>query len=434
MKSRALFALVISLGFAAMLPAAPRDAAWKLVDDAAAQGLPKTAIERLDPIISAALAEKAYAEAIKAIGRKIALEGEIQGGKAEEKIVRLEAEIAKAPDAMKPMMEGILAHWYWQYFQQNRWRFLQRTETTSAPGTDLQTWDLARILAEIDRHFTAALADPKLLQATPIAEYNDLLTSGSAPDIYRPTLYDFLAHEALEFYQAGEQAARIAEEELDLDAASPIFGTTAEFLAWQLPPADGFSHKHKAIALYQALLRFHAKDKDRSAFLDTDLARLTYANNVATGETKSDRYKSALERFIADTKRHEISSRALAALALQLNSEDEPAKARELAQRGLDAFPQSLGAAQCLNLIQQIEAPSAQLKTESVWNAPWPTLDVTYRNVTKVFFRAIPVDFDDYIAKSRWNYGDRNVEYDDLVSIKPALEWSSDLPATTNFK
>ncbi len=434
LNPRALLALVLSLVFTATLSAAPRDAAWKQVEEAAAKGLPKTAIERLDPIIVSALADKAYAEALKAIAQKISLEGGIQGDKAEEKIARLEAELAKAPDALKPLMQGLLAHWYWQYFQQNRWRFLQRTETASAPGTDLQTWDLARILAEIDRHFIASLANDKLLQATPISEYNDLLQPGNAPDAYRPTLFDFLAYEALSFYQTGEHAARTAEDEFEITADSPIFGTTAEFLAWQLPPADGFSHKHKAIALYQALLRFHANDKDRSAFLDADLARLDYANNVATGEAKTDRYKAALESFIADTKRHEISTRALAALANQLNNEGEPAKARELAQRGIDAFPKSIGAAQCFNLIQQIEAPSAQLKTESVWNAPWPTLDVTYRNVTQVFFRAIPIDFDAYVTKSRWNYGHRNVEYDELAAIKPALEWSADLPATTDFK
>jgi hypothetical protein len=432
MKSRALFALVTSLVFAATLSAAPRAAEWKQVDDAAAQGLPKTAIERLDPIISAALAEKAYAEAIKAIGRKIALEGAIQGNKAEEKIARLEAEIAKAPEPMKPMMQGILAHWYWQYFQQNRWQFQQRTATASAPDTELQTWDLARILAEIDRHFTASLASEKILQATPIAEYNDLLTRGNVPDSYRPTLFDFLAYEALKFYQAGEHAIRIAEDEFELTADSPIFGTTAEFLAWQLPPADGFSPKHQAIALYQSLLRFHSDDKDGSAFLDADLARITYGNNIATGETKTDRYKSALERFI-ENNRHEISSRALASLATQLNADGDPAKAREFARLGIVRHQKSVGAAQCHNLIQQIEAPSAQLKTEYVWNAPWPTLDVTYRNVTKVYFRAIPVDFDTYVAKSRWNYG-RSVEYDQLIATQPALEWNADLPPTADLK
>jgi len=29
---------------------------------------------------------------------------------------------------MAPMMHALLGHWYWHYFQQNSWRFMQRTK------------------------------------------------------------------------------------------------------------------------------------------------------------------------------------------------------------------------------------------------------------------------------------------------------------------
>jgi len=44
------------------------------VDAAVKKGLPKTAITNLDLIITAAMKDKAHAEAVKAIGQKIALE------------------------------------------------------------------------------------------------------------------------------------------------------------------------------------------------------------------------------------------------------------------------------------------------------------------------------------------------------------------------
>src|SRR6266496_2181910 len=50
--------------------AASRDSQWKEVDDAINKGLPKTAIEKLDPIIQGALKEKAWGEATKAITRR----------------------------------------------------------------------------------------------------------------------------------------------------------------------------------------------------------------------------------------------------------------------------------------------------------------------------------------------------------------------------
>src|SRR4051812_30064392 len=71
--------LAALLLLAGSLFAGPRDAQWKKVQDALSKGLPQTAITNLDPIINAAMKEKAYAEAVKAIAQKLSLEGTIQG-------------------------------------------------------------------------------------------------------------------------------------------------------------------------------------------------------------------------------------------------------------------------------------------------------------------------------------------------------------------
>jgi len=428
--------LTTTFMFAATVPAEPRDAQWRAVEEATNKGLPQTAIAALEPIIAGALADQAYPEAIKAIGRRIALAGVIEGGKAEEKIVRLQAEIEQAPAAMRPAMETILAHWYWQYFQQNRWRFLQRTQTETEPGPDIQTWDLARILAEIDRHFAAALADEVALQTTPITGYDALIERGTVPDSYRPTLWDFLAYEALEFYQAGELGTVEAEDAFALDAsASPIFGEAAEFAAWAPPSTDADSPTLKAVRLYQKLLRFHAADADRSAYLDADLARLTFGRNRAVGEDTAERHLAALDRLIAASTGHEIHARALAARAQVAYDAGDLVQARIFAMRGRDAFPARAGGILCHNLIGQIEASEASIETERVWNEPWPVLDVNYRNVTRVYFRAVPVDFGQYLRLSRWSVGDFDSEAGrNLHTGTPALQWSADLPETPDYR
>ncbi|MBM4050500.1 MAG: hypothetical protein FJ279_35850, partial [Planctomycetes bacterium] len=430
----ALSGLLLGLTFGAAM-AGPRDEQWKKVDEAVNKGLPKTAIERLEPIIAAAIQDKAYGEAIKAIGRKIALEGNIQGNKPEERIFRLQGEIGKYPAEMRPLLEALLAHWYWHYFQHNRWRFMRRTQTAQEPGPDLQTWDLPRILAEIGKHFTAALADEKTLKATPVSAYDDLLVKGSVSDQYRPTMFDFLAHEALQFYSAGEQGAAKAEDAFVLAADSPIFADADQFMTWQPTTTDEDSPTLKAVRLYQKLLAFHRGDADKAAFADADLARLTFGHNKAQGEDKGERYKAALKRFVDANARHEVSARALAAWAGQLHQEGEHVEARKLAQRGLDAFPNSAGAAMCFNLIQQIEAKSASIQTERVWNEPLPTINVTYRNVTKVFFRAVPYDFESYIRTQRWglyNFDDKKRK--ELIGRNAAMQWSADLPPTPDYR
>src|SRR3954462_2913525 len=80
--------LLLSLGVPAL--AGQRDAQWKMVDEAVQKGLPRTAITNLEPIIQGAVRDKAYVEPVKAIGKKTALEGNIEGKKPEEKITRLQ--------------------------------------------------------------------------------------------------------------------------------------------------------------------------------------------------------------------------------------------------------------------------------------------------------------------------------------------------------
>ena len=303
--------------------AGPRDDQWKKVQDAVKKGLPKTAIENLQPIIDSAIRDKAYPEALKAIAQKIALEGTIQGNKPEEKIIRMEAELAKAPKEMVPVMDGLLAHWYWHFFQQNRWRFVGRTATGEQPGTDILSWDLPRILAEVDKRFTKALAADKELKAIPIGTYDAIIERGSLPDSYRPTLFDFLAFDALEFYSSGEQAGAKAEDNFELMATSPIFAPANEFRKWEVATTDTDSPIVKAIKLYQALLQFHENDKDQTAYLDADLLRLNFGYNKALGEEKTATYKAVLKSFADKNSKHELSSKALYYLANAIHGEGD---------------------------------------------------------------------------------------------------------------
>lgn len=413
----------------------PREDQWKKVEEAMKKGLPQTAIKHLDPIIEQAMKDKAYPEAIKAISRKIALEGNIQGNKPEEKITRMQAEIAKAPPEMVPVMDAILANWYWHFYQQNRWRFMQRTATATPPGDDILSWDLRRIFAEIDKQFTKALAAEQVLKGTPIAEYSILLEKGTMPDAYRPTLFDFVAHEALAFYVSGEQGLAKAEDQFELDANSPIFGSVDEFLKWEPKTTDKDSRVVKAIKLYQNLLTFHKDRKDKSAFLDTDLGRLAFGNNKAVGETKSANYKKALEKFTTEWKQHETSALARYRLGNVHHGEGEMVEARKIALEGNKAFPDSPGGKLCFNLVQQIEAKSSNINTERVWNNPWPNITLRYRNVNKVYFRAIKSDWVARLGQQRqrpeWlSDADRK----ELLTKQADKEWSADLPATEDYK
>ena len=92
-----------------------------------------------------------------------------------------------------------------------------------------------------------------MLKKTPVADYDELLQKGSQPDAYRPTMYDFLVFNALQFYSSGEQVGAKAQDAFELNAEDPVFDSEAKFIAWQIKTTDTESRTVKALKLYQDL-------------------------------------------------------------------------------------------------------------------------------------------------------------------------------------
>ena len=422
-------ALAAGLVFAQAQPA-NREALWKQVAAAEKKGLPKTAAAKLQLIYDSALRDGRHAEAIKALAKRITHEGAVQGNKPEEKITRLRAELEKTPDEAKPLLQTILGHWYWQYFRANRYRFLQRTATAQPLGEDFTTWDLPRLYREIDRHFTNALADGRL-KTIPTTDFADLLTKPTLPEKYRPTLYDFIAHEALGFYTSGEFAAAKPEDAFEVRASDPLLGPLDKFLAWVPETTDTESPQFKAVRLYQDVLRFHLDDADSSALNDTDILRLLHGKRIVTGDGTNDRFIEAMQSLV-EREPGPLSAWARYHWAQTLHADGDSVEARRVAIAGRDAFPESRGGNRCHNLVAQIEAKSISVTTESVWNAPWPELAVTYRNITRAHFRLVSADWNKLREKQfrLSQQEDRRA----LLKREPVKSWRHDLPPTADYK
>ena len=422
-------ALAAGLTFAQAQPA-DREALWKEVAEAEKKGLPKTATAKLQLIYDSALRDGRHAEAIKALAKRITHEGAVQGSKPEEKITRLQAELEKTPAEARPLLQTILGHWYWQYFRANRYRFLQRTATAQPLGDDFTTWDLPRLYREIDLHFTNALADGRL-KTIPTTDFADLLTKPTLPEKYRPTLYDFIAHEALGFYTSGEFAAAKPEDAFKVRASDPLLGPLDKFLAWVPETTDTESPQFKAVRLYQDVLRFHLDDADSSALIDADILRLLHGKRIATGDGANDRFVEAMQSLV-ERESGPLSAWARYHWAQTLNADGDSVEARRVAIAGRDAFPESRGGNGCHNLVAQIEAKSISVATESVWNAPWPELAVTYRNITGAHFRLVPADWSK-LREKQFRLS-RQEDRRALLKREPVKSWRHDLPPTADYK
>ena len=78
---------------------------------------------------------------------------------AQLKIVNdFKSEIKKASFPTKNVLESYLANIYWQFFQNHRYQFYNRTKTEAKVDlVDFRTWDLTTLFHEIDIHFEKSL-------------------------------------------------------------------------------------------------------------------------------------------------------------------------------------------------------------------------------------------------------------------------------------
>ena len=410
-----------------------RPTLWQQIAKAKKDKLPKTQMKLLDAVYQSAVADKSYPEAVKAMCQRIHVEASINQPAAPFSIKKLIEKSEEVPDELKPVTNAILANWFYQFFQQNRWKFAQRSQTAGTVSDDFETWDLRRILQEIDGAFTKALADKENLKTIPIGDYDQLLQKGSVDDSHRPTAFDFVANEAIAFYALDEQIVR-GQGAFDLLADSPIFSGVDEFSVWKPATKDNDSYLLRAVTLYQELLSFHKDDEDPTAFLDTDLNRLAFANQHSSGDEKKPRYQASLKRFGQQHAKHPLSSRALAMLAQSHFSDSEFGLAHQYATTGSKRFPDTYGGKRCLDIIGQIERPKLLLGVETVWNAAKPQFSVHYQNLDQVHFRLVKFDY------QAWKFSTATPDYlagperQKVMALPAVKSWSVDLKPLEDFK
>lgn len=414
-----------------------RQLKWKEVNAAIESSLPRTAIERLDEIVRDAVSDEDFDEALRAMGKRVSMEAMIEGDEPANRIRRFLDLLETAPKPMRPLLETLVAEWFWQYFNQNRWRFTGRTATAEPSGEDFTTWDLPRLFAEIDRHFTAALAADADLKQVPIADWGEVLEAGTMPDRYRPTLYDFVVHEALGFYQTAEQAAAQPDDVFTVSADTDLFAPMDQFIAWN-PPASGAasdSPQYKAIRLYQRLLTFHRSDDDPSARLQADLDRILFAKNVAVGESVRERFHEAIDRFIREARGHELESLALHHRAQSARDQEQLVAAHRFATDGANRHPESAGGKLCRNLIAEIEAPWLAITAERLWNKSSALISVRYRNVERIHFRVVSRRWESDLNQRAPRRGQLGPdERRRIMNLPPAASWTADLEPTDDYR
>ena len=130
--------------------------AWKTVDSLENKGLTRSALEVVDEIYKTAKLENNEPQIIKSLFFKLKYANYVEEYSHQKIIKQVTEEIDSTSFPANAILKSILANIYWQYYQNNRWRYQQRTETVNFDNDDFETWDLPRLIREIVKNYRAA--------------------------------------------------------------------------------------------------------------------------------------------------------------------------------------------------------------------------------------------------------------------------------------
>ncbi len=407
-----------------------------------AKNLTKQALVKVNDLYVQAKQLQLPAQQVKALLYKLELEQQVTETEPNIYSRLLNKEIEEVKDmAAKSIIHSLQAKHYLTYFNQNRWKFYNRTATVNYVKDDMLTWGNNDFNAAITYHYLQSLQPEKLLQQTAIAAYDAVIVKGNTRQL-RPTLFDLLAHEALDYFKSGEAYVTNPSYAFvisDVKALAPI----NEFAEASFSSIDTASHLLMALQLFQKLVKLH--QFDIAALIDVDIERIQWVHSHLVADGKDQLKTAALSTIIKKYSSHPNTQQAwylwakdLADKAATYNAYVDTAnrytyvKAKQMALAGLTiSDKEGEGHSNLLNLIDEIENKELSLEAEKV-NIPAKPFRmlVHYRNIDTLFVTVIKKD------KKHKFYDDASdyAYQENLSEVKIVKSFTQVLPLTKDYQ
>ncbi|MCC7379082.1 MAG: alpha-2-macroglobulin, partial [Chitinophagaceae bacterium] len=248
---------------------------WKKVEALEKKGLTKSALQEVMVIYNLASKAGNDAQQIKACMYQIKYRNMVEEDSRENNIFYIDTLIEKSKSPAKNILQSMQAQMFWLYLQNNRWKFYDRTKLAEEKSNDITTWSIEKLYQTISMLYMASLHNDAVLKNTKLDGLDAIIIKGENTRQLRPTLYDFLAFRALDFFKTDESDLTKPAYQFKVDDEK-AFANDGEFINTSFTTKDTASLQYKALLLFRDILKFHIKDANPDALIDADLARLNF--------------------------------------------------------------------------------------------------------------------------------------------------------------
>jgi len=408
---------------------------WSQVDRLVSEQKFEEAARSVELILERAKKGRDEEEWTRALIRDVQLRSGLHGYETAVRFLR------EQPWPDSPLSRSVLNLFYVQtldnYLNVYAWEIGQREKIDTKGVVDLKSWTREQIFLEAQRACAEVWGMRKELGAEPLAKWSEYLTPNNFPPRIRGTLRDAISYQITALLaNSSHWKPEQSNELFRLDFPSLVQGG-----ATPVPKMDD-EKTHplvKLASVYDDLEAWHTGEREREAAFEARLDRLRHLHSAFTDEKNRAVIRADLEKRLTKISDLEWWSAGKAALAEFLRENPSPdslIRAHAIAGEGSKSFPSSIGGQRCLSIAKSIEAPSYQVISMSSDGAGRRSIEVTHKNLRKLWFRAYAADLmktingaKDYNLLPAWR------EIPELMKNgRPIAEWSVDLPATPDYR
>ena len=405
---------------------------WKTIENAEKDGITTSTLEELKKISDKAIQEKNNVQEIKVICKKIIIESSIHNYYPEDIIKAFEKSTQTSNNSeIKPLLQAILAKLYLKYsINYHQYPNNQSNISNNIDLNDFTKWNSRRLYSHISELYDSALENKEVLANIPIEKYDSIIFINEYNKNIRKTIYDFLIHEALMFYKYNSNQIIKFNNNNNFNADSKLFDSVDEFINWETKTTDLYNNNYKIIKLYQKLLSFNKESNNIDALVFNNINRIVWANKIAVGKQKTQRYISALKQIIEDYSNNYYSSYALLLLAEQYNRDDEEDQALVYAELLCERWPDSSYKNSAKSLINGIKKSYLSITTDKIINSKTREIKIAYSAIKNIYLKLIKRNNDKFFYEENIDIN----EFFDLLKQKPDYSFNIELDSKLSYK
>ncbi|MGZ7066299.1 MAG: alpha-2-macroglobulin family protein, partial [Candidatus Aminicenantales bacterium] len=326
------------------------------------------------------------------------------------------------------------------YYQSYSWEINKRERVDAKVPVDLKSWTRDQIFGEAWASLTRVWMDRKRLADLRAKDYPDFWNPGDYPAGIRDTLRDSVVYLiAGILVDTSFWTPRQTNETYLLDLGKLLDPTfDAKATAEVLDSATAHPLE-KAAALLAEHEGWSRSANRPEAALEARLVLFEALHGAFSQEDDRAVIRTRLTELLPAYRKHSwwsVGQAILAEFTREENTPDALVRARAIALKGAEAYPLSPGGKRCESIVKKIEAPEFSVKAMKNDSAGRRSVQVTHRNMGRLFFRAYPVDLvaaikssKDYNILPEWKETQAALDHQ-----KPAASWKVDLPPAPDYR